>query len=500
MIARQALARMWRPHQLSEVIGQDHVINAFTYMLQAQNIHQAILLTGTRGVGKTTLGRILARSVNCEQGIGPNPCGECHACKHIQGGHYTDLIEIDAASRTKVEDTRELLEQTHYQPTHGRYKVFLIDEVHMLSNHSFNALLKTIEEPPKHVLFILATTDPDKLPETILSRCLHFKLHRMQPKSLFAHLQNVLKQEHITYEPNAIDLIVHHAKGSVRDALTLCDQLIAQGQGQVTEAVAVQALGLLPQQTIHALIKACATQNATELMTLFDAINQQHIQWPSMLNALADVLHQLACIHALPQYPCSAELKQLASQCSAELTQLFYQIVTLGQQELHHAPSHTIGGQMILLRMMHFSPELHTTPSLPKRPDGPASDPLPHNHNQQKPSSTSAPSSSKAPTEQRSSMEWSECLSRFCAQGFAHQCFKNSERVIQGQVWTIHIPKQQMAMLTDQRKQRLQQQINEQLTQPIQLKVIAMTDEAPKAPPKTQEAHENVDYLKTVFQ
>ncbi|MGC6404295.1 MAG: DNA polymerase III subunit gamma/tau [Candidatus Comchoanobacterales bacterium] len=497
MVVRQALARQWRPTQVDQVIGQSHVVSALSYMLEQQNIHQAILLTGTRGVGKTTLGRIMARSVSCEQGITASPCGQCYACQHIKQGSYTDLIEIDAASRTKVEDTRDLLEQTHYQPSHGRYKIFLIDEVHMLSNHSFNALLKTIEEPPKHVLFILATTDPDKLPETILSRCLHFQLHRMQPHTLFTHLQSILNQEKIEYEPKAIELIVHHAQGSVRDALTLCDQLIAQGQGRILETTVVESLGLLPQDTVMAIIEAAAQNQAQQMEQLFQSINQHHIQWPSLLNSLSQTLHQLACAHAFPHATSTPEIKALSQKVSPEMTQLFYQITTLGQQELNLAPSHDIGGQMVLLRMMQFAPEL------PKKQhekiSQPASQP---SQVLEKPSQAQQVQKHqpKSSIQKVDHLSWDDCLTQCCAQGMMYQCFKNSTRSEQGQVWTIEVPSGQMAMLTQQLQQRFQQNINDRLNQPIQLNIVSAKATVSSSSPKSNDhSSENIAHLKAVF-
>jgi DNA polymerase-3 subunit gamma/tau len=346
-----ALARSWRPKTFAQLIGQDHVNNALTYALLKNRLHHAYLFTGTRGVGKTSVARLLAKAISCEQGIQAQPCLHCDTCLAIEQGHYIDLIEIDGASKTRVEDTRELLDNVAYTPTIGRFKIYLIDEVHMLSTHSFNALLKTLEEPPAHVKFLLATTDVHKLPLTILSRCLQFHLKALEPDVISAHLQHILTQEKIDYEPTALDLIARAAEGSVRDALSLLDQVIIAGLGQVKASNVRASLGMsqidYSQQILHAL----AEQSITTLLQLSQQIQADGGYFQHTLEALQSDLHQLGVAQALMDHR-----HPLSQTFSAEAIQLLYQIATKGLQELTLAPTRAIGFEMTLLRMHAFLP------------------------------------------------------------------------------------------------------------------------------------------------
>ena len=374
----QVLARKWRPRTFPQMVGQEHVLRALINALENDRLHHAFLFTGTRGVGKTSVARILAKSINCEQGISANPCGECSACREIDEGRFVDLIEVDAASRTKVEDTRELLENVQYAPSRGRYKVYLIDEVHMLSGHSFNALLKTLEEPPPHVKFLLATTDPQKLPVTILSRCLQFSLKRLSLGLIRDHLAMILEQEGIGFEPPALHELAHAADGSMRDALSLLDQAIAHGGGQVSSDEVRSMLGTIDRQRVHNLLRYLAEGDGAGLMTEVAALAEQAPDFSGVLNDLNTLLQRLALAQQVPA-AVDDELGErdtvlaLAQQFELEQVQLYYQIGTLGRRDLPLAPDPRLGFEMVLLRMLAFRPEttartLSQPPATPARP------------------------------------------------------------------------------------------------------------------------------------
>lgn len=360
----QVLARKWRPRKFSEMVGQEHVLRAIINALDNDRLHHAFLFTGTRGVGKTTIARILAKSLNCEGGVSSTPCGECAACTEIDEGRFVDLIEVDAASRTKVEDTREILDNVQYAPTRGRYKVYLIDEVHMLSRNSFNALLKTLEEPPPHIKFLLATTDPQKLPVTILSRCLQFNLKRLPQSLIFGHLVQILKAEDIQYEDAAIHELAHAADGSVRDALSLMDQGIAFGQGRLAEADIRLMLGTIDRASIFPLVDALAAADAARLLAGVDHIAESAPDFTILLEELISVFHRMALEQLIPDSSTDewtsesnkAEIKRLASILSAEDIQLYYQIAVNGRRDLPHVPEPRAGLEMVLLRMLAFRP------------------------------------------------------------------------------------------------------------------------------------------------
>ncbi|MGL6176101.1 MAG: DNA polymerase III subunit gamma/tau, partial [Vibrionaceae bacterium] len=357
----QVLARKWRPNQFSDVLGQEHVLMALSNALSQQRLHHAYLLSGTRGVGKTTIARIFAKGLNCEQGIVATPCGTCATCQEIARGSFVDLLEIDAASRTKVEDTRELLDNVQYKPARGRFKVYLIDEVHMLSRHSFNALLKTLEEPPEHVKFILATTDPQKLPVTVLSRCLQLHLKHLDVSQIENKLTHILTQEALPFDAPALRLLAKAANGSMRDALSLTDQAIAQGAGSVRESGVASMLGILNSDFVLRLLEALAADSAPQLMQAVQELASSGVEWDRLLSDMAAQLHQLAVAQLLgPEYaadPSAPKIAHLSGQFSAQEVQLFYQIVLQGRQDLPFAPDGRSGVEMTLLRMLAFRPE-----------------------------------------------------------------------------------------------------------------------------------------------
>ncbi len=357
----QVLARKWRPRSFPEMVGQEHVLRALINALDNDRLHHAFLFTGTRGVGKTTIARILAKSLNCEQGVSSRPCGTCSACREIDEGRFVDMIEVDAASRTKVEDTREILDNVQYAPSRGRYKVYLIDEVHMLSNHSFNALLKTLEEPPPHVKFLLATTDPQKLPVTILSRCLQFNLKRLPLEQIRDHLNAILASEGISAEAGAVGEISRAADGSMRDALSLLDQAIAHGGGTLAADGVRAMLGTIDRTRVVALLRALAAGDAAALLAEAAALAELSPDYGGVLNELNGALTRIALAQAVPgvlgdEVEERAALAGLAQAMSPEDVQLYYQIGLAGRRDLPLAPEPRGGFEMILLRMLAFRP------------------------------------------------------------------------------------------------------------------------------------------------
>ncbi len=355
----QVLARKWRPQGFAKVVGQDHIVQALKHALERNRLHHAYLFTGTRGVGKTTLARILSKCFNCEKGITPNPCGQCVACQELEQGRFVDLIEVDAASKTKVEDTRELLENVQYSPVRGRFKIYLIDEVHMLSAHSFNALLKTLEEPPEHVKFILATTDPQKVPITILSRCLQFSLRQLLPHLIAEHLKQVLTAERVDFDQEALLALGQAAQGSVRDALSLTDQAIAYGGGRLLADEVHAMLGTVHQQVLLSLLEQLSQQDANALLSLVANWAQEGVDLLQLAKELISALHRLALAKSVPSMlERSVDSPQswlsLAARFSEAQLQAYYQIALLGYRDLNLVPNLREGFEMMLLRMLLF--------------------------------------------------------------------------------------------------------------------------------------------------
>ncbi len=362
----QVLARKWRPKSFETLVGQDHVVRALTNALEQNRLHHAYLFTGTRGVGKTTVARILAKSLNCEKGITAQPCGVCDACTEIDRGRFVDLIEVDAASNTQVDAMRDLLDNAQYAPTSGRFKVYIIDEVHMLSKSAFNAMLKTLEEPPAHVKFILATTDPQKVPVTVLSRCLQFNLRQMAGTSIIEHLQNILGQENIPFEPTALHLIARAAAGSMRDALSLTDQAIAYGGQTVNESEVRAMLGAIDQSYLYQLINALLANDGASIIAQAKSMEERSLSFEVALNDLAQLLHQIAVAQTVPDsiandLPERNLLLDLAQRISPETLQLYYQIALLGRRDMSLAPDEFAGFTMSLLRMLAFTPNANTS-------------------------------------------------------------------------------------------------------------------------------------------
>lgn len=386
----QVLARKWRPKNFTEVAGQEHIIRALTNALTQQRLHHAYLFSGTRGVGKTTIARILAKCFNCETGITAIPCGKCDTCIEIDSGRSIDLIEVDAASRTKVEDTRDLLDNVQYLPSKSRYKIYIIDEVHMLSGHSFNALLKTLEEPPEHVKFLLATTDPQKLPVTVLSRCLQFNLKALSPELIQKQLDHILTQEKIAFEDTALYQLALNANGSVRDALSLLDQAISFGHNQVNAADVKIMLSSVDTIKILELIEALVANNTNMILKITNELAELAVDFIGIINEILEIFHQITIAQLIPnanpgnwQHP--DLINKLATRLNPEEVQLYYQIGLIGKRDLFLAPSPKSGFEMIILRMLAFRPETSTASLLTEKRTASTAPTTADQHNDTKP-------------------------------------------------------------------------------------------------------------------
>lgn len=367
----QVLARKWRPQVLDDVVGQAHVLTTLSNALNQGRLHHAYLFCGTRGIGKTTLARLLAKCMNCETKISSEPCNTCHSCQAMNHGNAVDVIEIDAASRTKVENIRELLDNVPYAPSYARFKIYLIDEVHMLSTHSFNALLKTLEEPPEHVKFIFATTEPHKLPATIISRCLRFNLKAISEHNLVATLARILDKENIGYEESALPILAQAAHGSLRDALSLLEQAIGYSSGSITQNTVCELLGFVDRNLLLQLLSHIASQNPKKSMAIVEQIDEMGVDFTQVLQSILQILHEISIQQFLPKSSSDnddALFSQIVMQLSQENTQLLYQIALMGQKDLNLAPSLLVGFEMLVLRMIAFQPNEKNSISTPPEP------------------------------------------------------------------------------------------------------------------------------------
>ncbi len=491
----QVLARKWRPRDFTELVGQDHVQRALVNALDNDRLHHAYLFTGTRGVGKTTIARILAKSLNCETGVSSRPCGKCSACEEINEGRFVDLIEVDAASRTKVEDTRELLENVQYAPTRGRYKVYLIDEVHMLSQHSFNALLKTLEEPPPHVKFLLATTDPQKLPVTILSRCLQFNLKSLTVPQITGQIETILKQEKVDHEEASVRQIAFAACGSMRDALSLLDQAIAFGNGSLKEDEVRAMLGTIDRDVIYRLLQALSQGDAALLM---DEIGKADTFVPDYAALLADVvsmLQRIAIAQSLPEaiedsYGDRETVLALATAMSAEDVQLYYQIALLGRRDLPLSPEPRGGFEMVMLRMLAFRPGVAA-------PGEVAAAAAPRSNVQAaaaKPATSAAkpaPASDPEPAVSAGS-EWSAVIAALPLKGMAREMSLNCVfHGIDGDVVKLSLDPAHTHLLGKARVEQLESALSDYYQRTVQVRVdtaASLAAETPAAEKKRQQA------------
>ncbi|MGB5064873.1 MAG: DNA polymerase III subunit gamma/tau [Candidatus Competibacter sp.] len=468
----QVLARKWRPRTFHELIGQEHVVRALTNALDRQRLHHALLFTGTRGVGKTTIARIFAKSLNCEIGVSSTPCGQCAACREIDAGRFVDLIEVDAASRTKVEDTRELLENVQYAPARGRFKVYLIDEVHMLSAHSFNALLKTLEEPPLHVKFLLATTDPQKLPVTVLSRCLQFNLKRLPVNQIAGYLGHVLEREDIPREPAALQLIARAGDGSMRDALSLLDQAIAFGGGRVEASAVETMLGSIDRRRVMSLLRALAAGDASAVMRQVAELDELAPDYAAVLAELLSLLQRVALAQVVPDAVSEdgvadpEDLRQLARTLPPEDVQLFYQIALLGRRDLPLMPEPRGGFEMVLLRMLCFRPAVREVAAPAASPEA-RSAPVP---TVVAPAARPAPPASGAPTQPGS--EWGTLVEQLKLTGIAKQVAMNCALVERrGNDFRLALEPGHNQLFNKSIEERLKAALEQWLGAPVSLRV-----------------------------
>ncbi len=498
-----ALARKWRPRRFSELIGQPHVVRALSNALERQRLHPALLFTGTRGVGKTTIARIIAKSLNCERGVSADPCGECSSCREVDEGRCVDLIEVDAASRTRVDDTRELLDNVQYAPARGRYKVYLVDEVHMLSTHSFNALLKTLEEPPPHVQFLLATTDPQKLPVTILSRCLQFNLKRLSRRQIAAHLEDILRREEVQAEPGALALLAAAADGSMRDALSLLDQALAFSEGELRESEIGIMLGTIGRHHLDELLHALGDGDPSRLVAGIRALDEQVPDYEGVLDELAAALQRIALLQVLPDAPLEEDgedrrraLADLAARLTPEDVQLYYQMTILGRRDLQWAPDPRTGFEMTLLRMLAFRPADGESMPPPKRAPATESPPSPapraapaatESGPPQEPPSPVSPEPAPvaeppADTDALMSAPWAETVATLKVRGVADQLARNCVPAgLSGSVLTLQMQPRYQHVFTEKAKDRLEKALRSRFGDDLRLriKIAETTEETP---------------------
>jgi DNA polymerase III subunit gamma/tau len=470
----QVLARKWRPKSFATLVGQEHVVRALTHALEQQRLHHAYLFTGTRGVGKTTLARIVAKALNCETGITATPCGTCSSCVEIDGGRFVDYIELDAASNRGVEDMTSLLEKATYAPTRGRFKVYVIDEVHQLSGHAFNAMLKTLEEPPDHVKFILATTDPQKIPVTVLSRCLQFNLKQMPPTVIVDHLTRILEAEQVVFEPNALRHIAKGAAGSMRDALSLLDQAIAHGAGRVEETGVRDMLGTVGDDYLFAILDGLAAGDVQAMLDVAEAMDARSLAFDSALQELATLFHRVALLQMAPQALADdAERTRLAPYAQtfdAEFLQLCYQIAIHGRDDLALAPDEYAGFTMTLLRLHAFRPEagpaLTTVATAPVQAAKPAA-------------RKAAAPAAKAPPTVGEATDWHALVGGLPLSGLPKQLAQHCElaEASDAQI-TLRLPPAHKSLLNTKAPQdKLQAELQNHFGRPLKLVIVVAEPE-----------------------
>ncbi|MCP5352470.1 MAG: DNA polymerase III subunit gamma/tau [Chromatiales bacterium] len=515
----QALARKWRPRTFAQMVGQEHVLRALINGLDNDRLHHAFLFTGTRGVGKTTVARIFAKALNCEEGVSSEPCGVCSACREIDEGRFIDLIEVDAASRTKVEDTRDLLENVQYAPTRGRYKVYLIDEVHMLSAHSFNALLKTLEEPPPHVKFLLATTDPQKLPVTILSRCLQFNLKRLPVTQITDHIRSILDQEKVEFETAAIEHLARAADGSMRDALSLVDQGIAFGAGALRNDDVRKMLGSIEGGHVIALLNALADGDGAKLMQTVAAIAELTPDFNALLAEMLMVLQRIALVQAVPaaadpEWEQRDAIVELAGCFAPEDVQLNYQIGLLGRRDLPLAPEPRAGAEMVLLRMLAFRPG----DAEPARASAPTAAPTRQPASRPAPAAapvapTAAPAAKPQPTRQESvaptpsvaasgNEDWAGWIAAMGLSGLSRQLAEHCVlRGVEGDQVMLGLTPAGEALRTPGNEKRMVEALCSHLGRKVRVTIELVADTAVgTATPAAQAAQARVDRQKAAEQ
>ncbi|NIV19022.1 MAG: DNA polymerase III subunit gamma/tau [Woeseiaceae bacterium] len=506
------LARKWRPKTFADTVGQEHVLQALVNALESGRLHHAYLFTGTRGVGKTTIARILAKALNCEKGITPEPCGECSSCIEIDEGRFVDLIEVDAASRTKVDDTRDLLDNVQYAPARGRFKVYLIDEVHMLSRNSFNALLKTLEEPPPHVKFLLATTDPQKLPVTVLSRCLQFNLTRLTPKLIHDRLTHICEAENIEAESAALGQIARAADGSLRDALSLLDQAIAYCGGMIEELPVAKMLGTIDRDHVSKLIGLLAADDAAGVIGAMREIDEHFPDYSRLLDDLARILQAIAVFQVVGSIDNDDELNEaqigeFAAQLSSADVQLFYQTALIGRRDLHLAPDPKSGAEMTLLRMLAFRPsDAGAASAGGSSAARPAAQP--------KTQEASAPKAVRAAAEKWDNPNWNALIAGLGLSGAVRLLAGNCALLRRdGNTVLLSLDPRSESMLTRQRKDALAAALSQHFSEPLSVDIsigeakdetplqeeTRMADERIEAARVSLESDPNVQALKNMF-
>jgi DNA polymerase-3 subunit gamma/tau len=495
-VSYQVLARKWRPRNFAELVGQEHVVRPLINALDHNRLHHAFLFTGTRGVGKTTIARVLAKSLNCETGVTSKPCGQCTACTEVDEGRFVDLIEVDAASRTKVDDTRELLDNVQYAPARGRYKVYLIDEVHMLSGHSFNALLKTLEEPPPHVKFLLATTDPQKLPVTVLSRCLQFSLKRLSAEQIGEQLVKILAAENISHDPASIALLARAADGSLRDGLSLLDQAIGFGGGKLAENDVRTMLGTIDRDTVDQCLNALAVVDGRALLAAVAGAVEHGTDLEALLEEILRTLHEIAIAQADAALAADERIGAYAKTFQPEDVQLYFQIGTMGRRDLPYAPDPRSGVEMALLRMLAFRPvdAVATSPSkpnagaAPKAPTAPAAKPVaaaptpvavaPASPVVQAAPAPSAPSENPSPvvasvaSAPKTIVNWNETVAQLKLSGFVRELANNTTlESMESGALTLLLEDACAGLLNKDRETQLRQALEEHIGSSVRLTV-----------------------------
>jgi len=505
----QVLARKWRPRNFKDLVGQEHVLRVLKNALDKSRLHHAYLFAGTRGVGKTTLARIFAKCLNCETALGSNPCGTCATCRAIDAGQFLDLYEIDAASRTKVEDTRELLENVAYPPVQGRYKVYLIDEVHMLSGHSFNALLKTLEEPPPQVMFIFATTEPKRLPITVLSRCLQFHLKALTPEQIAGQLKHICSSEQVSFEDRALVQLAQAADGSLRDALSLLDQAIVYCDTGLHLEEVNQMLGYIAQDETLKLIQALAERNGQQLFAVLDLLHQRAPDYQQVLAEMISSLHEAAVFQIVPSQEPSEMIKTLAQKLSPEDLQLFYQIALLGQKDLPFAPSPAQGFEMTLLRMLAFNP-LNFTVDAPVKTKPVPVVVAPVN----KPAASKTPAATKVvtapaqvqttpPPENIQADEWRDLLSKLGLTGLAQALAMNCKmEKMDEKHLNLVLAASYKPMLNPKLQERIEQALAKHFNRPLRLNIRITEDvlDTPAAQQNQEQKQRHASALESLHQ
>ena len=484
-MTHQVLARKWRPHAFKDMVGQEHILRMLANALEQKRLHHAYLFTGTRGVGKTTIARILAKCLNCEIGVTSTPCDACPTCLSIDAGQFLDLFEIDAASRTKVEDTRELLDNVMYPPTQGRYKIYLIDEVHMLSNHSFNALLKTLEEPPEHVKFLLATTDPKRLPITVLSRCLQFHLKRIIPEQISRHLEHICQAEQLNFDANALTKLATAADGSMRDALSLLDQAIAYGHGSVNAADVQTMLGSMSQDDILPLLEALAAKDGKALFANIAQLAERAPDFQQVLEALISALHQIAIMQIVPESATNNALAHFTSRFTPADVQLYYQVALLSRRDLSLSPSPQQGFEMAMLRMYAFTPDGKVQARAPE--------PLQQVKPQKQPPATTEVQNNASPA------DWRSILPKLELTGMSYALASNCvlQKLTDNKI-VLALSIKHETMLNPKMKERLAETLSRHFNRPMQLDIV-ITNTDIETPIK-QLQHENAQQLSSAKQ